>query len=420
MRNVARWFFCLVVAFFAMVFAAPAFADTPVNGEITGQYGDGHDGVDFAGKPGDDVFATGGGTVIMGTYGNDPDGYGTYVAVKQDNGYVVDYGHVGNLQVTPGQRIEAGQHIADIGEVEPGSDSSGPHLHYRVHDANDNSVDPTTVVGGPHQQEAPAPEPAPVEEAPQPDPAVQVNDPAPVETVVTTTGPDRVWYELAQCEATGNWGIDTGNGYYGGLQFSQSTWEGFGGGQYAPRADGATPEQQIAIAELTWEKQGWDAWPGCRDKLGLSERPVPSGTPIEVPAQPEPAPAQADAIPLPGPAVEETVIEATAPVIEVLPQEWKAPAQQWVEDIVPDYVPQEWVDQVFPQAPAYIAPVFEAPVAEAPVYAPEPVQTYEAPAPMPAPALPTVDQVADAAVQAGVPVHIVNDATAFLGSLGVR
>ncbi|MDP9429180.1 MAG: transglycosylase family protein, partial [Actinomycetota bacterium] len=55
------------------------------------------------------------------------------------------------------------------------------------------------------------------------------------------------WTGVAQCESGGNWSINTGNGYYGGLQFAQATWEGFGGTDYAPRADLATPAQQVAV-----------------------------------------------------------------------------------------------------------------------------------------------------------------------------
>ncbi|QNG17870.1 DUF348 domain-containing protein [Rhodococcus triatomae] len=77
------------------------------------------------------------------------------------------------------------------------------------------------------------------------------------------------WDALAQCEATGNWSINTGNGFYGGLQFTQQTWAGFGGTQYAPRADLATREQQIAVAEKVQATQGWGAWPSCTSKLGL-------------------------------------------------------------------------------------------------------------------------------------------------------
>ena len=78
-----------------------------------------------------------------------------------------------------------------------------------------------------------------------------------------------IWDALAMCEATGNWSINTGNGFSGGLQFTDSTWQAFGGGQYAPQAWQATREQQIAIAEKVQAAQGWGAWPACTAKLGL-------------------------------------------------------------------------------------------------------------------------------------------------------
>ncbi|AGF71909.1 resuscitation-promoting factor [Corynebacterium halotolerans] len=78
-----------------------------------------------------------------------------------------------------------------------------------------------------------------------------------------------VWDRLAQCESGGNWSINTGNGYQGGLQFSPSTWAGYGGTQYAASADQATREQQIAIAEKVRAGQGWGAWPACTAKLGI-------------------------------------------------------------------------------------------------------------------------------------------------------
>ena len=59
------------------------------------------------------------------------------------------------------------------------------------------------------------------------------------------------WDALAACEAGGNWAINTGNGFYGGVQFDQNTWERHGGLRYAPRADLATREEQLAIAEVT-------------------------------------------------------------------------------------------------------------------------------------------------------------------------
>lgn len=89
-----------------------------------------------------------------------------------------------------------------------------------------------------------------------------------------SAAPDSDWDRLAQCEAGGNWQINTGNGYHGGLQFSPSTWRAYGGGQFAPFAFQATREQQIAIAEKVLAGQGWGAWPSCSARLGLSSAPT--------------------------------------------------------------------------------------------------------------------------------------------------
>lgn len=76
------------------------------------------------------------------------------------------------------------------------------------------------------------------------------------------------WDALAHCEATGNWAINTGNGFFGGVQFDQNTWERQGGLKYAPRADLASREEQIAVASVTQKSQGWGAWPACTSRLG--------------------------------------------------------------------------------------------------------------------------------------------------------
>jgi hypothetical protein len=81
-----------------------------------------------------------------------------------------------------------------------------------------------------------------------------------------------VWDRLAQCEASGNWSINTGNGFSGGLQFTPSTWRAFGG---TGRAHQASREQQIVVAERVLAKQGWGAWPACSRKLGLRGTPDP-------------------------------------------------------------------------------------------------------------------------------------------------
>ncbi|WP_306430130.1 resuscitation-promoting factor [Corynebacterium phoceense] len=78
-----------------------------------------------------------------------------------------------------------------------------------------------------------------------------------------------VWDTIAQCESTGNWAINTGNGFSGGLQFTDSTWQAFGGGEYASQAWQASREQQIAVAQKVQAAQGWGAWPACTAKLGI-------------------------------------------------------------------------------------------------------------------------------------------------------
>ncbi|KJK11832.1 transglycosylase [Terrabacter sp. 28] len=90
---------------------------------------------------------------------------------------------------------------------------------------------------------------------------------------ITTAGSAKaasVWDRVAACESSGNWHINTGNGYYGGLQFVQSTWVGYGGRAYAPRADLATKAEQIAIAQRVLASQGPGAWPVCSKRAGLT------------------------------------------------------------------------------------------------------------------------------------------------------
>jgi hypothetical protein len=78
---------------------------------------------------------------------------------------------------------------------------------------------------------------------------------------------DHDWSGVARCESGGNWQINTGNGYYGGLQFSASTWQAYGGGAYASRADLASSGEQIAVAERVLAAQGAGAWPVCGRSL---------------------------------------------------------------------------------------------------------------------------------------------------------
>ncbi|GAA1159288.1 nucleoid-associated protein YgaU [Kitasatospora gansuensis] len=79
------------------------------------------------------------------------------------------------------------------------------------------------------------------------------------------------WDKVAQCESTGDWSIANGNGFYGGLQFTSSTWAAFGGTSYAPQANQASKAQQIAVAEKVLASQGPGAWPVCSVKAGLTK-----------------------------------------------------------------------------------------------------------------------------------------------------
>ena len=131
---------------------------------------------------------------------------------------------------------------------------------------------------------------------------------------------DGEWDRVASCESGGNWAINTGNGYQGGLQFSPGTWSGHGGGEFAPAAHLATKEEQIAVAERVLATQGKGAWPVCGGPLsratprnvvdepqpldapGLNGEVLPPPPPIDPfapPPPPEPAAFDAMSAPLP-------------------------------------------------------------------------------------------------------------------------
>ncbi|MCW2653539.1 MAG: resuscitation-promoting factor RpfA [Mycobacterium sp.] len=114
---------------------------------------------------------------------------------------------------------------------------------------------------------------------------------------------DGEWDQVARCESGGNWAINTGNGFQGGLQFTPGTWAGHGGGQFAPAANMASKDQQIAIAERVLGTQGRGAWPVCghglssaspRNVLPASARvqdadaPAPDAVPADAPLPPPP------------------------------------------------------------------------------------------------------------------------------------
>jgi len=109
-----------------------------------------------------------------------------------------------------------------------------------------------------------------------------------------TAAPASAWDKLAQCESGGNWSINTGNGYYGGLQFSPRTWRAFGGTGMPHQASKA---EQIAVAERTLAAQGWGAWPSCSKKMGLRGLPAEPSSKVRASA-PAPSAAPAPAAPV--------------------------------------------------------------------------------------------------------------------------
>jgi hypothetical protein len=123
-----------------------------------------------------------------------------------------------------------------------------------------------TKVGTKKAAAAPAPQPAAAapaaaQQAAEPDPAPEpAPAPAPAPAAGSSSGWSVNWDAIAKCESGNNWSINTGNGYYGGLQFDIRTWLGSGGGAYAPRADLASKAQQIEIAERVYAARGLSPW----------------------------------------------------------------------------------------------------------------------------------------------------------------
>lgn len=135
-----------------------------------------------------------------------------------------------------------------------------------------NPVDRVVLQGTkpkPQPKPAPAPEPAPAPKPSTPStPAPRPSTPSPAPTTTKSSGAGldtsnaAMWDRIAQCESTGNWSINSGNGYYGGLQFDIQTWLGAGGGDFAQRADLASREQQITVANRVYADRGLQPW-GC-------------------------------------------------------------------------------------------------------------------------------------------------------------
>lgn len=202
---------------------------------------------------------------------------------------------------------------------------------------------------------------------------------------------DGEWDQVARCESGGNWAINTGNGYHGGVQFSSSTWASHGGGQYAPSAELATKEQQIAVAERVLASQGRGAWPVCGGPLsGPSQRDVPAPAALDAPGMngaPAPLAPPADAPPPDAP-----------PPPPPPPADPPAPVQlaSFDRPAPPDAPPPPPAD--LPPAPAVDLPL--APPADVP-----PPADAMPPAP-PAEAPPVVDTDFHGFVPAGMPQNV--------------
>jgi LysM repeat protein len=159
----------------------------------------------------------------------------------------------------------------NVGDTLDGIATAHQTTYVRLFDANNDIQDPDIIYPGqkvrvPKTDEQlpdrPIPSDAPVVAVTPAQPQVSYTTPqykayTPAAPVSYTSGTN--WDRIAACESGGNWAINTGNGYYGGLQFTQQTWAGAGGLAYAPRADLATPAQQIAIAS----KLALSNWPVC-------------------------------------------------------------------------------------------------------------------------------------------------------------
>lgn len=170
--------------------------------------------------------------------------------------------------------VQPGDNLSNIGQAHDTN-------YIRLFDANTNIDNPALIFPGevvriPSADEQLPDRPLPADQATA---AVAVTSAAPEPTTGTlpvntqasppsrvVSGGNGVWDELAACESGGNWAAATGNGYYGGLQFTMSSWAAAGGSGSPAQA---SPSEQIARAEILQSRQGWSAWPACAAKLGL-------------------------------------------------------------------------------------------------------------------------------------------------------
>lgn len=194
---------------------------------------------------------------------------------------------------------------------------------------------------------------------------------------------DAEWDQVARCESGGNWAINTGNGFYGGVQFAAGTWASHGGTEFAPSAQLATKDQQIAVAERVLATQGRGAWPVC-------------GTPLSGPSPHSPQPAALNQ-PVDAPALNgEQIPDAPAPVQAPAPEVQLAGNDLALAPAPADLPP---APADLPPAPADLAPApgdlppstGDVPAAPAPVVVDTGFQPDAPPAELPAPAPGDVD-----------------------------
>ncbi|SOB82366.1 LysM peptidoglycan-binding domain-containing protein [Streptomyces sp. 1331.2] len=169
--------------------------------------------------------------------------------------------------------------------------------------------------------------------------------------LLTATGasaaPASTWDSVAQCESGGNWSINTGNGFYGGLQFTSGTWKAYGGTAYAPQANQASKGQQIAVAEKVLASQGPGAWPVCSQKAGLTKGGAPASVDTSADAKPQSAAKQQTPQQTAKPqAAKPAAKSAQKPVQQYTPKH-AAPqqAEKPVEQSAPQYTPKHAAPQ---------------------------------------------------------------------------
>lgn len=262
----------------------PVDPDVPETSGFGPRWGTMHDGLDFGAPIGTPIYSVADGVV---TRSGPASGYGNWITVKHEiDGEVVEslYGHMraDGLHVQVGDEVKAGQHIADMASE---GFSTGSHLHFGVYPGGWGAgagVDPKPWLNQLREQ-------SPSEAADEADEdedsdsrSQQVSnrqDRSADQPAGTVTAAD--WDKLAQCESGGRWDTNTGNSFHGGLQFTQSTWDAFNGGDFAATADKATREQQMEVANRVLKEQGWGAWPACTNNKypELKQlQPAPEGT----------------------------------------------------------------------------------------------------------------------------------------------